>query len=151
MKKSSRRRTGQGFVEAVAGIVVIVPVSLYLLDFAAIVLCNQAVDQLAKSAARAAASTTPTTMPDPVQAAKNIVNQERTNSLIKSARVQWLDYDNGLVTLNSPPANAPSPAAGEVSLTVKMKIALPVPFPGFRDEFVAKATEPIVAMRAVAQ
>jgi hypothetical protein len=147
MKVKRKIASGQSFIEAIAGILVIVPIALLLLDVAALVLCNQANDKLAKSAARAAAGVPAIASPD--QRARNVVSQYRTsgNPLVESVRLAWLDYNNGEVTLNSPPPNAGTPGAGKVLVVVEMKIKVPVPFPYFSEgNFVAQAVEPIVAL-----
>lgn len=135
-----KRRRGQSIIETVVGIIFLIPIVLFLLDVAVLVLSNQANDNLAKNAARAAASATPGpgqpgTSAVARTAADNVVSRfgaGGTNPLITGARVSDFVFDSG---------------AGQVSVTVDMDVRVPVPFPYFSTTtFKAKAVEPIVSI-----
>jgi hypothetical protein len=77
------RRTGQSLIELTAGIVVLVPVLLFLADFALILWAVQSNDMICRDAARAAAAGDPLEAPARAQA---VVNGEgdRHSSLVSN-------------------------------------------------------------------
>jgi hypothetical protein len=136
-----------------------IPIVLFLFDVAILVLANTANDNLAKQAARAAASAV-----DPAnnnqgsptvaqQAAQNTVNHFATSGFIANVQFAYMFY-NGAGTnvssgLGAPPALATAdPGPGNVAVTIAMEARAPVPFPGFSTDrvFWARAVEPIVAL-----
>lgn len=129
---SSRHRSGQSIIELMAGLVVLVPVALFLLDLGVLVLSNQIADTNAKNAARAAANQ-PTKALAEGAAAKALERYKDTGAgFVKSLKVQDLNY-------------VPD---DRVAVTTLMEVELPVPVPfGLLDnkpKFVTQAVEPIV-------
>ncbi|HEY9793053.1 MAG TPA: hypothetical protein V6D22_21805 [Candidatus Obscuribacterales bacterium] len=160
MHQSARRRTcGQSIIETVVGIIFMIPIVLFLFDVAVLVLANTANDNLAKQAARAAASAV-----DPNNAnqgtatvgqaaAQNTVNHFATSGFIDNVQFAYMVYNGSAVTVSSalgtPPALATNdPGTGNVAVTIAMEARAPVPFPGFNTQrvFWARAVEPIVAL-----
>lgn len=136
-----------------------IPIVLFLFDVAVLVLANTANDNLAKQAARAAASAV-----DPGNgnqgditvaetAANNIVGHFSTSGFIDNVQFAYLFY-NGTAKaesggLGAPPALATTdPGPGNVAVTIAMQARAPVPFPGFDTQrtFWARAVEPIVSL-----
>jgi hypothetical protein len=125
-----RGERGSQFVEAVAIGIFILMITLGLIDLVVIVMANSVNDAAAKNAARAAAN-----QPDrrkAVEAALNAVNGRKGQiGFINALILQDLAYEDHNI----------------VSCTTKMDLKLPVPVPGMGGniQFMAQATEPIVA------
>ncbi len=128
MKVAGRSRKGQGLIEAAVAAIFLIPIAMGLLDVAVMVISNMTNDTAAKNCARAAANQS--TQPQAQQAALKIINGIKVSSIITSVAIDSLDY----------------PASKEaVTVTTKMHVRFPVPFPGFEYQvFVAKAVEPIL-------
>ncbi|MFN8656102.1 MAG: hypothetical protein U0105_07165 [Candidatus Obscuribacterales bacterium] len=137
MKTSKRLRRGQSIVETVVGIIFLIPIVLFLLDVSVLVMAQTANDNLAKSAARAAASATPGpgqtgTSSAGQAAAQRVLNNFATSSIITSKTMPTFDYDM---------------STGNVTVGTQIVVRPPVVFPGFSQfNFNARATEPIVSI-----
>lgn len=159
-----RRRKGQSIIETIVGIIFLVPIVLFLFDVAVLVLASSANDNLAKSAARAAASATEPAAPYNGQgnktvaktAAEQICSNFAESTIIKRPGASFITgfhYHN--------PANTPTTAdaegtpegadadcaVGQVCVVTTMDVKVPVPFAGFTgSNFRARAVEPIVSL-----
>lgn len=160
-----RKNGGQSIIETVVGIIVLIPIVLFLFDVAVLVLSNSANDNLAKSCARAAASATNNLgigAGDKAQeAAQNIANNFQQSTIIQAAGsigsfldgIAWVP-DNAappapqLNAVRSGTAINPDPLPGQVAVMTRMQVTVPVAFPGIGNQwtFVAKAVEPIVSL-----
>lgn len=133
-----RRRRGQSIIETVVGIIFLIPLVLFLLDVSVLVMAQTANDNLAKSAARAAASATngPGGLGNQGvgrAAADRVVADFALSSIITSKQIGDFQYDT-----SSP---------GNVIVETRIDVRPPVTFPGFAVfNFRARATEPIVAL-----
>lgn len=138
MKNFRRRGRGQSIIETVVGIIFLIPIVLFLLDVSVLVMAQTANDNLAKSAARAAASATPSpgqpgTAGAGQSAAQRVLNNFATSSIITSKTMTQFDYDSG--------------GTGNVTVGTQIVVRPPVVFPGFSQfNFNARATEPIVSI-----
>lgn len=165
MSVDRRRRKGQSIIETIVGIIFLVPIVLFLFDVAVLVLASSANDNLAKSAARAAASAVEPAPPfngqgnkDVARAAADaICNNFAESTIIKKpgggSFITGFHYHN--------PAGSPLPATpagaaegndatcavGQVCVVTTMDVRVPVPFGGFTgSNFRARAVEPIVSL-----
>jgi Flp pilus assembly protein TadG len=135
-----RRRRGQSIIETVVGIIFLIPLVLFLLDVSVLVMAQTANDNLAKSAARAAASATngPGGLGNSTvarAAADRVLNDFALSSIITTKRIP----PNGFLYDTSSPGN--------VIVETRIDVRPPVAFPGFTVfNFRARATEPIVAL-----
>ncbi len=130
MYLARRRKTrGGAIVETVAGLFVLVPIVLFLIDGIAMVLAQTANDALAKKCARAAASE-----PD----------QAKADAAITAVISGFSSPVITNVTANRVGAFDP---AGTVTVQTQVTFVFPVqvPFVGVtQQDFVADATEPVV-------
>jgi Flp pilus assembly protein TadG len=132
-----RKKSGSGIIETAAGLILLIPVLLILIDIAAVVLAQTANDALAKQCARAAAdlpSTAPSTNPQMISAATNSYNNYSNSSVVtKGAAGNTLTVvDNGDGTVT-------------VRTWITCTLPVPVPFGGPASTgFEAFSTEPIV-------
>lgn len=125
-----RRRTkGAALTETAAGLILLIPVALFLLDVAALVIAQVSNDALAKHAARAAAEM-PTGAGQP--AATNVIANYASGAPTLCQGAKLLTYlDSGTT----------------VTVTTQITCVLPCPIPlgGPQSQvFCAQATEPIV-------
>lgn len=167
---------GQSILETVVGIIVLIPIVLFLFDIASLVLANIANDNLAKSCARAAASAVGSegfgTSELALKAARNTAEMHAESSLIGKTGASFVTgfYWNsnasppvvtgstlisvGAGSMETPmwPDGVEKPVAGDLGVITTMRVKLPVPFPLVPDsfEFRAKAVEPIVSLPASA-
>lgn len=128
--RNRRTRTGRGtsLTEAVVAAMIFVPVALFILDLAVLVITNSKNDQAAKNAARAAAS-------QPAGNQANSAAQQSISSIKKSSIIQSLVIKDLVY----------NPGAGSVTCQTRMIVQVPIPFPGFSQfTFIAQAKEPIV-------
>jgi hypothetical protein len=159
-KTRHRSRLAQSIIETVVGIIFLIPIVLFLFDVAVLVLGNTANDNLAKNAARAAASAADATgqgqAAQAFQAAGATIQRFATSSIIPTVQLVNVNYEGNSGGGGAPlgqsgaptsaaPAN-PNPGPGLVSVMVRMDIQPPVPFPGVdKRTFYARAVEPIVS------
>ena len=134
--RSSKRvsRTGSGLIETVAGCMIIIPILLFLVDCAAVVVAQTSNDALAKHACRAAAECT-----DAVSGAA-------------AATAVITQYNSGHPTLTT---NAQCTTVGsgtggwqdvKVNTTLTVVMPVPIPFSGINNlTFQAQAAEPVVS------
>jgi hypothetical protein len=165
MQLSVKRKTrAQSIIETVVGIIFMIPIVLFLFDIVVLTLAGTANDNLAKQAARAAASAVDpsTSLGTPAvaqTAAIHIVSSFATSGFIDKVQLAFMDYDatpTGANTatpvqsgLGAPPSTANiDPGPGNVSVVIGMEARAPVPFPGFDTTrtFWARAVEPIVSL-----
>jgi len=130
---------GQGLLEVMVGLLVLVPIGLAMLDLAAIVLANQANDEIAKRAARAAASQS--TLSSASTTVRQLKDSMKAAGMIKTLdELSVVEFATG----------------GDQGVRVRSRItlALPVPIPFIPNsgnlKFVAEAVEPIVGIEAEA-
>jgi hypothetical protein len=128
------RDIGQSLVEVAVGMLVLVPVALFLLDVGALVLAQTSNDTLAKNAARAAAE-----QPDEAKAkaaSKDVVDKFGLSTIVSERPTLEMTYNNGQDVI--------------VRTTMKVKLIVPVPFVPQLDNptFTAQAREAIVATLA---
>lgn len=138
------QKAGQGAVELVTGVLILVPVMLFLFDIMVLVLANQANDDVAKRACRAAANQA--SMADAETAAQQIVDEINTQ------------YEKGgyikkiiLQSYGSNKLKWDADQDGHVELRTQIQVQLPVPVPFIGNDsvqLVAQAGETIVAIRA---
>ncbi|MBX9569915.1 MAG: hypothetical protein K2X77_13540 [Candidatus Obscuribacterales bacterium] len=151
-----RKPLAQSIIETVVGIIFLIPIVLFLFDVAVLVLSNTANDNLAKSAARAAASATDSAGKgngdDAEKSAKAIADNFATSPIIQKSGGSfvtgffWNGGSGNQVSTGDP--ITPAPGDGQVAVITTMRVVLPVPFPFLpaHTDFKAKAVEPIVSI-----
>ena len=143
--KRSRDR-GSSLVETAAGLLILVPVVLFLFDLVSLIMVQTANDALAKHAARAAAETpnpnpptsTPAAQTQAQTAAQTIVNAFPASRLAANPTLLICDYRDDRVN-----------GVSQVYVRTRLSCTLPIPVPFVGNsgiDFVAEATEPIVAV-----
>lgn len=137
MFRFKRDGKGSSIVETAAGLFVLIPVVLFLLDVAAAVICNTANDALAKACARAAAE----------QPAGN--GAAEANKVLASFKVSSICSSPSVVTCppGAPPAPLAAPPANSVMCVTTMTCFFPCPIPLINQPsytFKAVAVEPVV-------
>jgi Flp pilus assembly protein TadG len=140
-----RRSSGSGLVETAAGLILVIPVLLALLDVAALVLAQTANDTLAKKCARAAATVPETGTQAQLDTAVNeVFNEYADSSLIQKVSAAT---SRNPASSTAPPAGVTLPPDSvRCDVVVKCKLPVPVPFGGPSSQnFQAYAVEPIVA------
>ena len=161
MANLSKPQKGQSIVETVVGIIFLIPIVLFLLDIAVLVMANTANDNLAKSVARAAASAKDSssgegTAQAAVNAARTTADTMAESSIINKPGGSFLtgfcwNQDGTPNTQGTSwPSSSPQPSTGNVAVVTTMKVKVPVPFPFLPSEidFHAKAVEPVVSCAA---
>ncbi|MBS1989516.1 MAG: hypothetical protein JSS83_03305 [Cyanobacteria bacterium SZAS LIN-3] len=133
-----QRRRGSSLIETVCGCIILVIVALFLVDVAAVVICQTQNDALAKHCARAAAAMDDVKNPGTAQAAADEV-------------VAKFQAENGgsKICLVNPPVvinYQAGPATVMAVTTVTCNFPVPVPFGPSYLQFKAEAVEPIVGM-----
>ena len=131
-----RKKRGATLVETVAGIIVLLPVFFLLIDVASLLICETQNEALAKNAARAAADRTNFFAAQ--QAAQGVLDGFGKSNLVANPTIASGEGGNFVYdTVN-----------GKVLVVTKVTCYLPVPMPFFGNhvDFVAEATEPIVAL-----
>lgn len=155
-----RPTRAQSLIETLVGVIVLIPIVLFLFDVAALVLANSANDNLAKHCARAAASATNAAGTGDGNAAQaaavRISNNFATSLIIKKpttggvggSYVTFFDWAGPTrVTAGTNEGGAPPAANGQVVVISTMLVNMPVPFPFFQEaHFRARAVEPIVSI-----
>lgn len=127
-----QRRNGQSMVELTAGLFVLIPIVLAILDLVVIVLGQEANNDLAKRAARAASHHE--TSAKAQAAVDDVISKFGASGLLSNPTKVDFQYN----------------ANGNVVVETSVQINLPVPVP-FADSYNhqvmhAKATEPIVGL-----
>ena len=152
MSKVSRVRLhsqrGQQLAEMLAGVILLVPIMLFLLDLSIVLLATQQVDRAAKAGARAAANQT-----GPKAASAAAIAAVNNTLGSKAGAGFFLARPDPVVVYN--PLNAVScikaacnanTTAGTVTVTISAPVRLPVPIPIFQQTFTAADTESVVAI-----
>ncbi|CAN5572537.1 hypothetical protein BH10CYA1_BH10CYA1_21600 [soil metagenome] len=142
MSVRERNTKGSSIVETAAGLILLIPIVLFLVDVAAMVVAQTENDKLAKACARAAAEF-PQGDARAVNAAQLVYAGQKVSNLLSPI---------GFGTPGgSPPLPSGSPSytsgAGLVTCQTTIVCTLPVPVPFLGNSsvsFNAKATEPIV-------
>jgi hypothetical protein len=137
MHSSKKRIRGSSIVETAAGLILLIPVVLFLLDVAAAVICQTANDALAKSCARAAAGQ-PIGQGD--AEAQTVCGRFKSSSICNNP--SCLTCPPG-----SPPAPLTAPPAASVMCVTTMDCYFPCPIPFInvpKMTFKAVAVEPVV-------
>ncbi|MDR3612525.1 MAG: hypothetical protein P4L53_03110 [Candidatus Obscuribacterales bacterium] len=137
-KSPFRSVTGASLIEAAAGLVILVPLVLALIDISAIVIAQTSNDALAKHAARQAATQTSFALRQ--QAAQAVVTAYGASSLCSSP--QMLSY--------SEPNSGQAISKQTVKVTTQIVCNLPVPIPlggPSTQTFQACDVEPLVGVR----
>jgi hypothetical protein len=126
--RTRRNHRGDAIIEAVTIAIVLIPVALCLLDLIVVVIANNMNDTAAKNAARAAANQGD--KPSAQAAAEKALESFHQSSIIESIEIEHFKYPQ---------------KKDKVTVQTKMKVRLPIPFPGYNDlTFMAKDVEPIV-------
>ncbi|HEY9677976.1 MAG TPA: hypothetical protein V6C76_08195 [Drouetiella sp.] len=128
-----RNQRGSSIVETAAGLILLIPIVLFLVDVAAMVVCQTENDKIAKACARAAAEF-PTGQGD--GAAQTVWTNQKESTLLHKVACT---------------AVSPVPA-GMVSYKTDVQCNLPVPVPLLGNKtvnFSSIATEPIVGELAI--
>jgi Flp pilus assembly protein TadG len=145
-RRKGSRRSGSSLFETAAGLFVLVPVVLFLFDLVSMILVQTANDALAKHAARAAAETpnpdpptsTPAAQTQATTTATQIVNSFPPSRLAGNPTLLVCNYTDDRVN-----------GISQVYVRTRLSCTLPIPVP-FSSisaiDFVAEATEPIVAV-----
>lgn len=158
---SKSRRSGQSIVETVVGIMFLIPIVLFLLDIAVLVMTNTANDNLAKSVARAAASARNAETEEGDEDAAYSAAETTANTMAESSIINkpsggsfltafcW-NEDGSPSTKGAWPGSTPPPSEGNVAVVTTMTVRVPVPFPFLPNtiDFQAKAVEPVVSVAA---
>jgi Flp pilus assembly protein TadG len=122
------RHRGQSLVEALTGLIIIIPLALFAFDVAVMAASSQNTNHLAAEAARAAGDQL--NSGDALQAAQAALKGSTSNNVT----IKNFNYNE---------------QAGTIHLTVNLQVNLPVPFgPLSQVNFSAQAVEPIVAQPA---
>lgn len=130
--RKRRKKTGGAIVETVAGLFVMIPVVLFLVDVVAMVLAQMAHDALAKDCARAAAEEKNA---GAATAAVNTVIGNFSSPVLKVNPGPVVDFDGT------------TPGTVRVQTTSVFTFPVPIPFMGSSNQtFVAEAREPIVGI-----
>jgi Flp pilus assembly protein TadG len=137
IKRYRSRKDGASLVEVLAGLFIIIPLFLCIIDLSAIVVGQIVNDALAKRAARAAAQKK--TAGAANAAATTIVSSYQVNGIVTQAQLHNLTFN---------PSNS-----GNVQIETRVRINVPAPIPIVplftNGRFMhARATEPIVMLRA---
>ena len=131
------RKSGASLIEVMAGLFLIIPLFICIIDLSAIIVGQIVNDGLAKRSARAAAQKS--TQGDAQTAATNVINAYQINGIVTSATLHQLDF------------NASGNGNVVVETRVQINVPAPIPIvPLFQNgRFMhAKATEPIVMLPA---
>lgn len=150
--KSKRKTTGGALIETVAGLFILIPVVLFLIDVVSLVLAQTAHDKLAKDCARAAAEVRARRPTAPNQ--PEVVDPADVNAAIDQIITR---FNNPVLVVNSrtwqnPPMNPPTnmtPDLGLIRVELNSTFTFPVaiPFAGNTSQvFVAEAVEPTVGL-----
>ncbi len=132
---SKLRRRGSSLVETVCGCIILVIVALFLIDVAAVVVCQTQNDALAKHCARACAS-----QPDQVKA-QAAMNDVTTAFVAQNGGSKICIFNSATIK-----AYDPLGAAVIVTTLVTCNFPVPIPFGPAYMQFTTDATEPIVAI-----
>lgn len=124
----SRSSKGQNLIEALVGLVVIIPLGLGAIDLIAVVTAVDNNEHIADTAARAAA-----TQPDQAaanRAAEDVLSRCQTSWMVSTISIDKVVYNQ---------------AKGVVNVSTLIDLKLPVPLPGMTSmRFKADSAEPIV-------
>jgi Flp pilus assembly protein TadG len=119
-------------VEAIIGIIIIIPIGLAAVDLATIVSTSQSNQQIAEQAARAAACQR--SQDGAQQAAEESLEQNQTSNIVTSVTIDTVNYDL---------------PHGQVTVSTNMQVRVPVPLPWLNEvNLSADAMQPIVAFPA---
>lgn len=130
MNKWQRKTGGQSLIEISVCLTAAIPVLLFLLDMGFAVLCSQVADEIARDAARVAASQRTTQAA--TTTANSVISRFKTSAVITK------------VSLSDDKVNyVPD---DKVTVRIKMAVKLPVPFPFINNnpEFQAEAVQPVL-------
>ncbi len=145
------RSLAQSMIELVVGLTVMIPVLLFLLDIGSLTLATVINGDLAKHAARAAASASNGTA---AQAATNstLVNFG-TSGIITRAQLAYFDYwdptTRRVIGGAGLPSGFPAAQPGQVMVATTVTVKLPVQLPLLpaTHNFSAYSVQPIVAIK----
>lgn len=157
-----RHSAGQSIIETVVGIMFLVPIALFLLDIAVVVMAHTANDNLAKTVARAAASAKDQQYDEGTAAAGYAAAQQAAGTFAESAIIVkpstgsfvtgycWNGVGNPDSQGSTWPSGVAQPQMGNVGVMTTMTVKLPVPFPFLPSQldFNAMAVEPVVSLVA---
>lgn len=132
IRRRRGQRHGQSLIEVIVGSFMLIPIALFGVDMTAIVLANTANDNLAKSAARAAANQD--SREKAQAAARSCIGEFQ-----KSAMIVDVQLSDGLSYQKDK----------SVVVKTRMTVKLPAAFQGFDlIKFEAQAVEPVLALPA---
>lgn len=132
LRRTKGKRRGATLAETMAGLILLIPVVLFLIDVVALVIAQTANDALAKHCARAAASGK-----DNAEAntnAQNVVGAFANTFIVSGATLV-------------PGSACSSWSTTQVTCVTQVTCTLPVPIPGHATQvFQTDATEPVVGV-----
>ena len=142
---SRKRKKGSSIIETAVGCTVLIPVFLFLIDAASVVVAQTSNDALCKQCARAAADCTDATSGNAAaQAIVNNYNLGTANKLTTSAANPATCVVTGLADAQG---NAWQNVQCNTTITVNMPV--PVPFSSLNNlKFQAQSVEPVVSAMA---
>lgn len=148
--KHPRKSKGQAIIEAVAGLIVFIPIALFLVDILTLILAVSANENLARNAAQAAAKAIdPTTgLGDEDRARRAAINavlRLACSPIIKQRYLASFSY-NGAPRNPDLDSASPTSVVGQVNASTLMIVSPPAPFPFFSEAtFVSRSTATIVS------
>lgn len=132
MLRRHNRRRAATLAETMAGLMLLIPVVLFLIDVVALVIAQTANDALAKHCARAAAAGKDATEAN--TAAQRIISDFSDTFIVSGAQLV-------------PAGSTKSWSTTQVTCVTQVTCTLPVPIPGHATQiFQADATEPVVGV-----
>ena len=138
-------------VEMLVGVMVLIPVVLFLIDVGVLVLAGIMNDDLAKNVARSAANSLDGTSAQ--KAADSVVARAAKSGVITHAELIYLYWRSTTPTGDAKTGTAPDgmdePLPGQVLAVTMVTVRPPVPFPFLpaQQQLRAQATQPIVGIR----
>ncbi len=142
----SKRRTGSSIVETAIGCIILIPVFLFLIDAASVLVAQTSNDALCKQCARAAAEAADAS--SGITAAQAIVDQYNAGSVNKLTT----SATNPATVVTTPLADAQGNAWQNVmcQTTITVNMPVPVPFTNLNNlKFQAQSVEPVVSGLAI--
>ena len=125
--KYARRQKGQGFIEAVLGGMILIPIAFGMLDVGALVVAEQVNDAAAKQAARSAANEQTQAL---ANQAASLAMDAFQPTMLASSEMTRFTYD-----------------ADTVVVQTTASVRVPIPFPFLNEKaLVAQDIEPVIAV-----
>ena len=154
LRRPGTGQSAQSIVELMAGLLVMVPILLFLVDMGVLVIANILNGDLSKTTARAAAMASDGATAK--TSATTAVSNFNTSGIIKQCTLTYLDWrdpnagaDTPQVSVGALPNNYPNAQPGQVMAVTQVTVAMPIPFPFLpaTSVFQAYSIQPIVALK----